>query len=82
MIPSGRRSRHSTFNRFRDYTAEQRLIVLTEEGMLGICEKEKGNGRVPKGVEFLLVRLPADLEAQLAEAREKASKEVRPVKKS
>ena len=61
--------------------AEQRLIVLTDEGMLGICEKEKDNGRVPKGVDFLLARLPADIEAELAEARERASKEVRPSKK-
>lgn len=58
--------------------AEKRLIVLTEKGMYDLCLKEKGNGRVPLEVEFVLVELPESLAKSLQDAKSIASKEVSP----
>lgn len=62
--------------------AEKRLIVLTEKGMYDLCLKEKGNGRVPLEIEFVLVELHETLSKSLQDAREIASKEVSPEVKS
>ena len=45
--------------------AEQRFIVLTDEGMFELCEKEREKGRVPRGIDFLLARLPQILRRSL-----------------
>jgi len=58
--------------------AEKRLIVLTEKGMYDLCLKEKGNGRVPLEVEFVLVELPELLAKSLQDVKSVASKEVSP----
>jgi hypothetical protein len=60
-------------------TAERRLMVLTEPDMFEVCLKEQRGGRVPAGIEFHLVALPAELAGNLRTAREQASREVRPV---
>ncbi|MCC6180034.1 MAG: hypothetical protein IT305_32370 [Chloroflexi bacterium] len=59
-------------------TAEQRLIVLTEPDMHALCIKEMEGRRVPDGVVFVLATLPPDLASKLRDARELASREVRP----
>jgi hypothetical protein len=58
--------------------AKRRLIILTEKDMFEICQKEKGNGRVPEEIEFLHAELPVNLAAALRKARKKASDEVSP----
>jgi hypothetical protein len=60
--------------------ADKRLIVLTERGMYDLCLKEKGNGRVPPEIEFVLAELPESLSKSLGEARAIAAKEVSPGK--
>lgn len=57
----------------------KRYIVLTEESMYAACLKEKAGGRTPQGIEFLLAKIPAELEVRLMKARAAASKEVSPV---
>ena len=59
-------------------TAKRRIMVLTEPDMYELCRKEVQGGRVPKSIEFVVAELPAALAAQLAKAREVASKEVSP----
>jgi hypothetical protein len=58
--------------------AKRRLIILTEKDMFEICQKEKGNGRVPEEIEFLHAELPVNLAAALRKARKMASDEVSP----
>jgi hypothetical protein len=58
--------------------AEKRLIVLTENDMFTLCQKEKNNGRVPAEIEFLCAELPDDLSSELSKARKRASLEVSP----
>lgn len=58
--------------------ADKRLIVLTERDMYEVCLKEHQGGRVPLGIEFYLAELPAELAATLRDAKEQASREVRP----
>lgn len=60
--------------------AQRRIIALTERDMYDLCQKEKRNGRVPVGIEFAYVELPADLATQLTKAKVAASKEVSPAK--
>jgi len=60
-------------------TAQRRIIVLTEPDMHAICLKEAEGGRVPLGVEFVLVDLPPELATRLKDARERSSREVRPL---
>ncbi|MFN8434321.1 MAG: hypothetical protein U0V18_09880 [Anaerolineales bacterium] len=57
---------------------DSRLIVLTEKSMYDLCLKEKSNGRVPHGIEFVLVELPEALSKSLHDAKSIASKEVAP----
>lgn len=56
----------------------KRYIVLTEESMHTACLKERSGGRAPREIEFLLARIPAELESRLVQARAIASKEVSP----
>ena len=58
----------------------QRYIVLTEESMYANCMKEKGGGRVPKEISFLLAAIPDDYRRRLEAVRAEASKEVSPVR--
>lgn len=58
--------------------AKQRMLVLTEQSMLDVCEKERLAGRTPKGIEFHLADIPSELRAKLVKARAEASKEVTP----
>jgi hypothetical protein len=58
--------------------AEKKLIILTEKDMFTLCEKEKENGRIPQGIEFVHVKLPDNLAIFLRDAKKKASKEVYP----
>lgn len=58
--------------------ADKRLIVLTEKSMYDLCLKEKGNGRVPQEIEFVLAELPEALSRLLQDAKSIASKEVSP----
>lgn len=61
--------------------AKQRIMVLTEQDMHAICTKELKNGRIPKGIEFVLAELPPDLAERCRLAREQCSIEVRPTGK-
>ncbi len=56
----------------------KRVIILTEESMYATCLKEVAGGRVPQSIEFLLAKIPAELEDRLIKSREKASREVSP----
>ena len=60
--------------------AGKRLMVLTQHDMHDVCLKEKQGGRVPLGIDFHLADLPAELAARLHDAREQASREVRPTR--
>jgi hypothetical protein len=55
--------------------AKRRVIVLTEPDMLYQCQKEFEGGRVPKEIEFVCAKIPAELSARLIAPRLKASKE-------
>ena len=56
----------------------KRLMILTEESMHALCLKEVSGGRVPRGIEFILAKIPSELEGRLIESRQKASREVSP----
>jgi len=58
--------------------AESRVVILTEQDMFELCQKEKENGRVPQTVEFLHAVIPDDLEEKLKESRRRAANEVSP----
>lgn len=60
--------------------ARQRVMVLTEQDMFELCQREKKSGRVPTEIEFLLSELPDDLAKSLQDARKSASSEVTPQK--
>lgn len=62
--------------------AEKRVIILTERDMYELCMREKANGRVPEEIEFLHVELPDELSTALKQARDIASTEVSPKRKS
>jgi hypothetical protein len=44
--------------------------------MVELVKKEKDNGRFPKHIKTLLVKLPVDLENKLADMKKKAAEEV------
>ncbi len=56
----------------------RKLLCLTERDMLELCQKEVKGGRVPKMIEIVHVKVPADLDERLKAARDVASREVRP----
>ena len=45
MIPSGRRSRHSTFNRFRDYTCKEYAYIWADGVYFNVRLEDPGNSR-------------------------------------
>lgn len=59
--------------------ADHTLLVFTERDMFDLCEKEAGNGRLPRTLELRLVEdVPKDLRELLEESRRRASSEVSP----
>lgn len=58
--------------------ADRRLIILTEQDMYKVCEREKLNRRVPLEIDFYLANLPPELDAKLRVARDLAAREVQP----
>jgi hypothetical protein len=52
------------------------VFVCTDKSLLELVKKEKENGRFPKHIKTLLVKLPADLEKKPAEMKKKAAEEV------
>jgi len=52
------------------------LFAFTDKSMVELIKQEKENGRFPKHIKTLLVKLPADLAAKLAEMKKKAAEEV------
>ena len=52
------------------------LFAFTDKSMVELVKQEKENGRFPKHIKTLLVKLPADLAAKLAEMKKKAAEEV------
>ena len=59
--------------------AKKKLMLLTEADMANFALKEQNEGRLPLDIEICYVELPKELKAQLSEARDVASKEVRPI---
>jgi hypothetical protein len=51
------------------------VFACTDKSMLELVKKEKENGRFPKHIKTLLVKLPAELEAKLADMKKKAAEE-------
>jgi len=43
------------------------VFAITDKSMVELIKQEKENGRFPKHIKTLLVKLPADLEKKLAE---------------
>lgn len=58
--------------------AKRRIVVLTERDMYERCVQERAAGRVPSSIEFVHVKIPADLQEQLRGSRQAASEEVSP----
>lgn len=58
-------------------SATKKLMLLTEADMAEFAFNEQKDGRLPLEIEICHVELPEDLKAQLSEARDVASKEVR-----
>jgi hypothetical protein len=58
-------------------TAERKLMILTEACMHDFALREQSEGRLPLGIKFSHVRLPADLKKKLAASREETSLEVK-----
>lgn len=58
--------------------APRPVLVFTERDMFELCQKEAQNGRLPPNLQFLLAKIPADLEARLRVARLASSREVSP----
>lgn len=56
----------------------RQIMVLTESCMFDACLAEQAKGRVPRGIEFVHVKLPEDLSARLAVSRDRSSLEVQP----
>jgi hypothetical protein len=59
-------------------SCERRLVVLTDPGMHAMCEKEKENGRVPKGIEFFVRADSGGTRQRLTDAQDEAADEVSP----
>jgi hypothetical protein len=45
------------------------VFACTDKSMLELVKKEKENGRFPKHIKTLLVKLPPELEKKLAEMK-------------
>lgn len=58
--------------------ATRRIIILVDQSMMLLCEKERAGGRVPPGIEFLHALIPAELQIRLKRAQESAGREVTP----
>lgn len=76
---------HGKFNKIRSdilfltlARARRRVVVLTEADMFAACQSQKTAGRLPRNVEFVLVRVPTTLASRLRRARRKSSREVAP----
>jgi hypothetical protein len=52
------------------------MFAFTDKSMVELIKQEKENGRFPKHIKTLLVKLPSDLEKKLADMKKKAVKEV------
>jgi hypothetical protein len=57
---------------------DRKILLLTEQDMLEVCQKETIAGRLPTVIEIIHAQIPAELDARLRASRELASKEVRP----
>ncbi|MBN1396855.1 MAG: hypothetical protein JXA06_02380 [Bacteroidetes bacterium] len=53
------------------------VFVYTDKTMGELLKEEKGNGRFPKHIKTLLVKLPPDLEMKLAEMKSRAVEEIK-----
>jgi hypothetical protein len=51
------------------------VFAFTDKSMVELVKQEKEDGRFPKHIKTLLVKLPADLEKKLAEMKKKAAEE-------
>jgi hypothetical protein len=51
------------------------VFAFTDKSMVELIKQEKENGRFPKHIKTLLVKLPAELEAKLADMKKKAAEE-------
>ena len=58
--------------------ATRRIVILVDQSMLTLCEKEIAGGRVPPGIEFLYAQIPVDIQLRLTRAQELAAREVTP----
>jgi len=56
--------------------SKQRLMVFTEQDMYEFWLKEQENGRVPRGVQFLIAAIPIELREKLSRAKAKSAEEV------
>jgi hypothetical protein len=52
------------------------LFVYTDKTMGELLKEEKGNGRFPKHIKMLLVKLPAELEKKFAEMKKMTAEKV------
>jgi hypothetical protein len=52
------------------------VFAFTDKSMVELIKQEKENGRFPKHIKTLLVKLPADLEEKLADMKKNAAEEV------
>ncbi len=59
-------------------TGKRKLLVLTEQDMFELCQKEKRNGRIPAEIDFVYAELPKAITTLLIKAKTMASKEVSP----
>ena len=57
---------------------ERKIIIFTEQNLYDVFMKEIKEGRVPRNIEFELVKIPNDMSMELKDARNIASKEVSP----
>ena len=51
-------------------------MVFTEQDMHEFWLKEQENGRVPRGVQFLIADIPMELREKLSRAKAKSAEEV------
>ena len=51
------------------------IFAFTDKSMIELIKQEKENGRFPKHIKTLLVKLPAELEKKLAEMKKRATEE-------
>ena len=56
--------------------SKQRLMVFTEQNMYEFWLKEQENGRVPRGIQFLIAAIPMELREKLSRAKAKSAEEV------